>query len=225
MSERMSSLGGEVYHAYERRPDPNRHPGHEMGEWAKEIGTAIRLSYQNAVHLALRDELNYTKEFRERVLSQDLDMPSIEVLDDAKAIRNQLREWGFSVSADQVLNDEALLVIRLPDPMNRPYQYKATAEKDQKQWKRLYYETLEAIYETAGQSSFQDIEIYRLNPISVHDPEIHVGYYYLWLIAPKGREAPRIAYPDDYVEPERKSYAEDEDEDGENEGIHASEAA
>lgn len=224
MSERMSSLGGEVYHAYEREPDPLRYPGHKMGERAQELGSAIRLYFRDAVHTALRDP-SYTDAFRERVQAEELDLPPVEVCDTPESVRRHLADFGYTRSAEKAFDDEALLILRLPDPMNRPYQWKAVPDPDQEQWMRLYRQTLDAVY-AAAEDAFRDkdAEIHRLNPVGVHGSDQHTGYYYLWLIAPKGRDRMGMEYPDDYVEPERKSYAEDEDMEDEDE-VPASEAA
>jgi len=218
MSEPRFSIDREIHEGYERLPDPLRHPAAEMGESAKALGNEIRLKYRDAIRTALR-EPEYTEAFRERVLSSEFDLPPVEVLENPEQIRAFLQEYGFWTSARDMFRDESLLVLRLPDPMNLPYRWDAALDSDQEQWNRLCLQARDAIYDAiAAFRAEHDVDVFRLNTIGVHQAqEKHRGYYYLFRVAPPGRNGGYAEYPEDHIEsrmPERDEERPEDDIEG-----------
>lgn len=217
MNEGMFSLEKELHGAHESTPDVHRHPGYEMGERARELGTEIRLGFRDAVHHVLRDP-NFSDEFRRRVESSDLNLPPIEVLDDPKDVKERLTEFGYDRTAQTILKDEALLILRIPDPMNVPYRWDAELDPDQKQWDALYEKMLDPIHRSVHRfEEKNEVDIHRLNLLGVHESqEIHRGYYYLFLVVPTGRDVNSVEmqYPENHIEPRRISRDDEDGRDG-----------
>lgn len=150
-------------------------------EAAKDVASWVKLAYMQGVQNTLEQMPSISALRKQEIIKAEQDSLLIEVYDTAPDIRRRLSDFEMLVSAESVRGDHALLVIRLPAPIENWEQ----ARKDAV-WKQVYFQNRHVIWDHLRRALKDNhLQAERLNAVGNHK---NGEFFYLFLLSPTGSE-------------------------------------
>lgn len=181
-------LGKEIA-SYADSPDRRQFPLAELSELVSELSVELRLEFQAAIRGRLDSHPEIPERVKEEVIAEAYDLPTVEIFDTPRVMKARLED--LKVAEDvigRIKDDELIMTIQLPDPMRVRFDEFEEVHEFPGLWFDLYGSGIASLWDTAnGFAAAHGLALERINVIGEHDFD-KGGYYYIWHLAPKGRE-------------------------------------
>ncbi len=113
--------------------------------------------------------------------SDDAEELSVEVYDNLQEVHSRIADLQGEEIAKQVPKQSAVLILRFPQVFKWEKVEYSMLGPVKTQLTQLFWDIKHA------QEEKMNIDIERVNPIAEHDDTPLSGYYYIWLMTPRGK--------------------------------------